>query len=186
MALDTYSTILVVGSIGVFVALCAALIGYAISPKIRAHLLGHSYERYLTAIAAIAIVSIIGSLIYQLVYGTPVCELCWWQRIFLYPIAVIVPVALWYKTREAHVTVAVLAVFGLWYALYHYYYHFQRFVLSNTLTLPCSYGGLMPACTDSPILIFGFATIPFLGIMVFGSMLILAGFAYLVVNRHNK
>lgn len=135
------------------------------------------------AIAVIAIVSVVGSLIYQLVYETPVCELCWWQRIFLYPVAIIAPVALWYKTRETHVTVAVLSAFGLWYALYHYYYHFQGFVLGNKLTLPCSYGGLMPACTDSPILVFGFATIPFLGIMVFGSFLMLAGLAYATLRR---
>ena len=32
--------------------------------------------------------------------------------------------------------------------------------------------------TSSPILVFGFATIPFMGIMVFGSMLILTGLAH--------
>lgn len=183
MTLETFSTVLVLGSIGLFVVLLGAWIGYAVSPKVRAHLLRHSYERYLAAIAVIGIASVVGTLIFQLAYETPVCELCWWQRIFLYPIAVIAPVALWYKTRESHVMVAILSGFGLWYALYHYYYHFQRFVLGNTLTLPCSYGGLMPACTDSPILIFGFATIPFLGIMVFGSFLMLAGFAH-VAPRH--
>lgn len=178
MTLEAFSTILVLGSITLFVVLVAAWIGYALSSRIRTHLLRHSYERYLVTIAAIGAVSILGTLIFQLTYETPVCELCWWQRIFLYPIAVVAVVALWYKTKEAHVTVAILSGFGLWYALYHYYYHFQRFVLGNTLTLPCSYGGLMPACTDSPILIFGFATIPFLGIMVFGTMLMLAGFAH--------
>ncbi len=184
MTLEAFSTLLVLGSVGLFATLAIAWIGYLVSPKIRAHLLSHSYERYLAAIAAIGIASVVGTLIFQLAYETPVCELCWWQRIFLYPIAVIAPVALWYKTREAHVTVAILSGFGLWYALYHYYYHFQRFVLGNTLTLPCSYGGLMPACTDSPILIFGFATIPFLGIMVFGSMLMLSGLAFVVLRKN--
>jgi disulfide bond formation protein DsbB len=177
MTLDAYSTVLVLGSIGLFVGLLIALVGYAVSSKLRSHILGHPYERYIAVLAVISILSIIGSLIFQLVYETPVCELCWWQRIFLYPVSVITLVALWFKTRETHVTVGILSAFGLWYALYHYYFHFQRFVLGNTLTLPCSYGGLMPACTDSPILIFGFATIPFLGIMVFGSMLIVVWFA---------
>ncbi len=185
MTLDAYSTILVLGSIALFTVLALGWIGYALSPRIRTHLLGHSYERYLGAIAVIGIVSVIGTLVFQLAYETPVCELCWWQRIFLYPIAVIAPVALWYRTREAHVMVAILSAFGLWYALYHYYYHFQRFVLGNTLTLPCSYGGLMPACTDSPILIFGFATIPFLGIMIFGSMLVLAWLAHATFRQNS-
>jgi len=183
MTLDAYSTILAVGSIALFGALVLAWLGYVFVPNVRAHLLSHSYERYLGAIAAVAIASVVGTLVFQLAYATPVCELCWWQRIFLYPIAVIAPVALWYKTRETHVTIAILSGFGLWYALYHYYYHFQRFVLGNTLTLPCSYGGLMPACTDSPILIFGFATIPFLGIMVFGSVLMLSALAFVVLRK---
>lgn len=183
MTLDVYSTILAIGSIGIFAGLLIALIGYLVSSKVRSHILGHSYERYIAALALISVLSIVGSLIFQLVYQTPVCELCWWQRIFLYPVSVITLVALWYKARETHVTVAILSAFGLWYALYHYYYHFQRFVLGNTLTLPCSYGGLMPACTDSPILIFGFVTIPFLGIMVFGSMLLLAWLAHTTLHQ---
>lgn len=183
MSLDIFSTILVSGSIAMFVVLLGACVAYFSSRTARRKLESIPYERYIVALAAISLVSIAGSLTYQLVYLTPVCELCWWQRIFLYPVSVITLVALWYKTRETHVTVAILSAFGLWYALYHYYYHFQGFVLGNTLTLPCSYGGLMPACTDSPILVFGFATIPFMGIMVFGSMLMLAWFGHITSKR---
>ncbi len=183
MTLELYSTILVAGSIAMFAALIGACVMYAFFRTVREKLRQVRYERYIAALAAVSILSIAGSLIYQLVYMTPVCELCWWQRIFLYPISVITLVALWYKTRETHVMVAILSAFGLFYALYHYYYHFQGFVLGNTLTLPCSYGGLMPACTDSPILIFGFATIPFMGIMVFGSLLVLCGLAYATLRK---
>lgn len=183
MTLDAYSTLLVSGSIAIFVALAGTCAMYLVSRTMRARIQQIPYERYIAALAVLSIVSIVGSLIFQLVYETPVCELCWWQRIFLYPVSVITLVALWFRTRETHVTVAILSAFGLWYALYHYYYHFQGFVLGNKLTLPCSYGGLMPACTDSPILVFGFATIPFMGIMVFGSILMLSGLAYAALRR---
>lgn len=183
MTLDTYSTLLVSASIALFVVLVAVGISYWLSVGIRARIQRVPYFWFIAALAAIACISIAGSLVYQLVYDTPVCELCWWQRIFLYPTSVITLVALWYKTRETHITVAILSAFGLWYAIYHYYYHFQGFVLGNKLSLPCSYGGLMPACTDSPILVYGFATIPFMGIMVFGSMLMFAGFAHLTLKR---
>lgn len=183
MTLDVYSTLLVSGSIAMFGALVGACVMYLVSRTMRARIQKIPYERYIAALAVLSIVSVAGSLIYQLVYMTPVCELCWWQRIFLYPISVITLVALWFRTRETHVTVGILSAFGLWYALYHYYYHFQGFVLGNKLTLPCSYGGLMPACTDSPILVFGFATIPFMGIMVFGSMLMISGLAYFTSRR---
>lgn len=186
MTLELYSTILVSGSIAMFVALVGVCVMYGLSRTVRERLRQVRYERYIVALAAVSVASIIGSLVYQLGYMTPVCELCWWQRIFLYPVSVITLVALWYKTRETHVTVAILSAFGLFYALYHYYYHFQRFVLGNTLTLPCSYGGLMPACTDSPILVFGFATIPFMGIMVFGSMLMISGLAYRALKHQQN
>ncbi len=183
MTLDAYSTLLVSGSIAIFVAFAGTCAMYLVSRTMRARVQQIPYERYIAALAVLSIVSIVGSLIFQLVYETPVCELCWWQRIFLYPVSVITLVALWFRTRETHVTVAILSAFGLWYALYHYYYHFQGFVLGNKLTLPCSYGGLMPACTDSPILVFGFATIPFMGIMVFGSMLMLSVLAYTALRK---
>lgn len=178
MPLEAFSTVLVIGSIAVFSAIVALAAAYAALPRVRALVMGLPYRGYMATIAAIVIAASMATIVFQLIYDTPVCELCWWQRIFLYPIAIIAPVAFWYRSRGAHIMIALLSALGMWYALYHYYYHFQRFVLGNVLGLPCSYGGLMPACTDSPILIFGFATIPFLSIMVFGTMLVLCVFAH--------
>jgi disulfide bond formation protein DsbB len=185
MTLELYSTILTIGSMGIFLSLFGLLVaslttkfGKTLPSRIR-------YEQYIALIAAISVASIIFSLTYQLVYETPVCELCWWQRIFLYPVSVISLVALWFRTRETHITTAILAGFGLYIACYHYYYHFQGYVLGKTLSIPCSFGGLLPACTNSPILVFGFVTIPFMGIMVFGSFLILAWFAFKVTDDKN-
>lgn len=186
MTLEYYSIILTLGLFALFGALAISAILYLCVPSVRKHIQTHSYAHFLTAIGLMSVASIIGALIYQLAYLTPVCELCWWQRIFLFPISIIAAVALWHKTREAHVTIAILAALGLFYAVYHYYYHFQGLVLGNVLMLPCSSGGLLPACTDSPILIFGFVTIPFMGILVFSSMLILAAFAHRAVIRERK
>lgn len=183
MTLDQYSVLLTVGIFALTALIALSSVLYVIAPGVRRHIQGHSYANFLGAIAVISVLSIIGALIYQLVYLTPVCELCWWQRIFLFPVSVIASVALWYRAKEAHITIAILSVIGLFYASYHYYYHFQGFVLGNTLSLPCSFGGLLPACTDSPILVFGFVTIPFMGILVFASMLILTFFAHKVAKR---
>ena len=116
MTLDQYSTLLVSGSIAMFILAVGAGFGALVSSPVRARLMAIDYKWYLAALAAVSIVSIFGSLTYQLVYETPVCELCWWQRIFLYPVSVITLVALWYKTRESHVTGGILSLFGLWYA----------------------------------------------------------------------
>lgn len=173
MSIGLYSTILTVGSIGIFLSLGALVL----FPGLRKQFDTISYFQWISYLLLLALAAILASLTYQLVYRTPVCELCWWQRIFLYPIPIIALVGFWKRTIETHITAAILASHGLFYALYHYYYHFQGFVLGNKLSLPCSYGGLMPACTDSPVLVFGFVTIPFMGIMVFGSVLMIAWLA---------
>lgn len=183
MSLELYSTILTIGSIGIFVGLLGLLVSSLTTQKGLTFTRSIRYEQYIALIAAVSVASIIFSLVYQLVYETPVCELCWWQRIFLYPVSVISLVALWFRTKETHITTAILAGFGFYIACYHYYYHFQGYVLGKTLSIPCSFGGLLPACTNSPILVFGFATIPFMGIMVFGSFLILAWFAFKVADN---
>ncbi len=183
MTLETFSIVLALGSMALFGVLLIVGVGYLTSSGIRSLVRLILYEQFLLGLFFISVSSIAFSLTYQLVYMSPVCELCWWQRIFLYPVSVITFVALWFKTRETHVTVGILAAGGFWYACYHYYYHFQGFVLGKTLSLPCSYGGLMPACTDSPVLVFGFITIPFMGIMVFGSMLIVAVLAHRASKR---
>ena len=186
MSLEQYSLFLTLGLFAISGIIVASTILYTFVPVIRKHIDRHSYFSFLTAITVLGAASIVGALIYQLAYLTPVCELCWWQRIFLFPISIIGLVALWKRAKEAHITIAVLSSFGLFYALYHYYYHFQGLVLGNTLALPCSSGGLLPACTDSPILVFGFVTIPFMGILIFTSILILAYFAQKARTREDK
>ncbi len=178
MSLDFYSLLLSIGALAIFATSVALVVALICSPRYRAKIMQIEYERWLIAIGSMALLATVTSLVYQFVYKTPVCELCWWQRIFLYPIEVITFVAVWKKTKEAHITVAILAAIGLFFASYHYYYHFQGFVLGNKLTLPCSYGGLLPACTDSPILVFGFITIPFMGVLIFSSVLLLAWIAH--------
>ncbi len=177
MSLDLYSLFLSIGALVIASSVIVIVVAFLFSDRHRDKIMQIDYERWLIVIGSIAILATLTSLIYQFIYKTPVCELCWWQRIFLYPIEVITLVAIWKKTKEAHITVAILATIGLFFASYHYYYHFQGFVLGNKLTLPCSYGGLLPACTDSPILVFGFITIPFMGILIFVAVLLLAWIA---------
>jgi hypothetical protein len=73
----------------------------------------------------------------------------------------------------------VSSAIGLFFAGYHYYYHFQAFVLGRTVSLPCDLGGLLPACTESPILIFKFITIPFMAVVAFLAIFVLSAVAHL-------
>ena len=102
MSLEHYSILVAVSLFALtgLMLVCVAL--YAFLPAFRRHVHNHSYLALYGAMAAIVLVAIGGALVYQLAYLTPVCELCWWQRIFLFPIAVIALVAAWYRIREAH------------------------------------------------------------------------------------
>lgn len=186
MTLESYSVLVSLGLFGLSTIVVASLVLYAFIPAFRTHVHAHSYTALYGFVAAVVLAAIAGALVYQLAYLTPVCELCWWQRIFLFPIAVIALVAAWYRTKEAHVMIAVLALLGFFYAAYHYYYHFQGLVLGNVLALPCSSGGLLPACTDSPILTFGFVTIPFMGMLVFGIILAVVFFVHQKIESERK
>jgi len=186
MTLDQFSTLLTICSTLLFLGLLGTIVASVVSKRAKEKLESLEYRKYVIGLTVIASAAVAGSLTFQLVYQTPVCELCWWQRIFMYPMVVITLVSLWKKAKEAHLMTGILSLFGLWYASYHYYYHFKGFVLGQKLTLPCSYGGLMPGCTDSPILIFGFATIPFMSLMAFGSVFMLSFLAYRALRHQQK
>lgn len=183
MTLEHYSAFLSLGLFLLAGALALGTILYAFVPAVRRAIDQRPYRDFLIALSFVGAAGVIGALVYQLAYATPVCELCWWQRIFLFPIPIIALVALWYRAHAAHVTIAILSALGLFYALYHYYYHFQGLVLGNAVSLPCSTGGLLPACTESPILTFGFVTIPLMAALAFLSFLMLSYFAHRAARR---
>lgn len=130
---------------------------------------------YLLIIAVISGGSVVGAIIYEYIYKTAPCEMCWWGRVALFPIFPITLLALRYKITNVNKIIMLLAGIGLLIGVYHYYYHFNIYVLDNALSMPCDSASLLPACSDNNgILIFGFITMPFMGILNFLSMIILA------------
>ncbi|MBX9700150.1 MAG: disulfide bond formation protein B [Acetobacteraceae bacterium] len=140
MTVDLYSfllsiSVLFVGSITVF-----SVLGYILSANIRNKIQNIPYFHFVKLIGFFAIFSTTAVLVYQLYFEVEVCELCWWQRIFMFPIDIIVLVSLYYKTRTNHVIISILSAFGTFFAGYHYYYHFRGWVLGEAVSLPCSVG----------------------------------------------
>jgi disulfide bond formation protein DsbB len=69
--------------------------------------------------AVVAIVSMLGSLYYSEVANFPPCRLCWFQRIGMYPLAVILPLAAWRRDRAVRWYALPLAVGGGLVSVYH-------------------------------------------------------------------
>lgn len=176
MTLQTFSTILAIGAIIIFTFSLLITFENKFSFIKNNKIIPLNKDAlYLLIIAVISGGSVVGAIIYEYVYMTAPCEMCWWGRVALFPIFPITLLALRYKITNVNKIIMLLAGIGLLIGVYHYYYHFNIYVLDNALTMPCDSASLLPACSDNNgILIFGFITMPFMGILNFLSMIILA------------
>jgi len=109
----------------------------------------------------VALMSMGGSLFFSEVLKYPPCVLCWYQRIAMYPLVLIIPIAIIRKTRDARWYILPLGVIGLVIALYHNLLYYK--ILSES-TAPCVQG---VSCTFKFIEWFGFITIPLLSLVAF-------------------
>ena len=115
----------------------ASMTLYFFSKKSRNLLESIPYFTYLKIIGIIAMSATTFAMIYQLYFELDVCILCWWQRIFIFPIDIIILVSLWKKIRGNHIITGILSFIGLFFAGYHYYYHFMGHVMGYTVSMPC-------------------------------------------------
>jgi disulfide bond formation protein DsbB len=101
--------------------LLAAIVVRAARPRARwpMELLAAVQPVALVVAAAVAIVATLGSLYYSEVANFPPCRLCWFQRIGMYPLAVILPIAAWRRDRSVRWYALPLAVGGGLVSVYH-------------------------------------------------------------------
>ncbi|MFN3400830.1 MAG: disulfide bond formation protein B, partial [Ferrovibrio sp.] len=112
----------------------------------------------------IAAAATLGALFFGEVMGIPPCLLCWYQRICMFPLALILPIALACRDLRVIRYALPLAVIGLGIALFH-----QALVagwVPKSLE-PCARG--VP-CSKTLIEWFGFLTIPWLSIAAFAAI----------------
>lgn len=67
----------------------------------------------------VALISMLISLVFSDILKFPPCTLCWYQRIFMYPLVFIIPVGILSKDQKVHVYSLVLSSVGLVIASYH-------------------------------------------------------------------
>jgi disulfide bond formation protein DsbB len=123
---------------------------------------------YLFAYAAwvIALVATLASLFLGEVMKLPPCTLCWYQRICLYPLTVIIAVGIALRDRQVVVYALPLVVVGLGFAVYHNLIYYR--VIPEALS-PCT-GGV--PCSSRQLELLGFITIPLMSLGAFLSILV--------------
>ncbi|SOC16702.1 disulfide bond formation protein DsbB [Ureibacillus xyleni] len=118
-------------------------------------------ENSLLFIWLISLVATLGSLYFSEVRGYEPCELCWYQRILMYPIFLMTTVAYIQKNARIAVTTAVFSCIGGSISLYHYGIQKLDFLRDNAPVC-----GRVP-CSGQYINYLGFITIPFLALVAF-------------------
>ena len=110
----------------------------------------------------IAACATLGSLFMSEVMGFEPCVLCWFQRIFIYPLTIILLIALFPLDTNVVRYALPLAIIGWAFAVYHYLLY-SGFIPESLQ--PCSETG--PSCSDVNLELFGFITIPMMSILAY-------------------
>jgi disulfide bond formation protein DsbB len=119
-------------------------------------------SKYLIYIAwAQAWIATIGSLFFSEIMQFPPCKLCWYQRICMYPLVILITIGIVKKNKDIYQYVLPFSVIGLVIAIYHNLLYYNIIPESS---ISCIKG---VSCTTKYISWFGFITIPFLSFVAF-------------------
>ncbi len=121
---------------------------------------------YYAAAWVVAITATLGSLFYSEVMNFVPCSLCWYQRIFMYPLTIILGIAVYYNEVNIKKYILAVSIIGWLIALYHVL--LQKIPAMKALE-PCKQG--IP-CTVDYVNYFGFITIPMLSLTAFTLIII--------------
>lgn len=108
-----------------------------------------------------ALAATFGSLYYSEIRHFTPCLLCWYQRIFMYPLVLIIAVGILRKDTKMYLYVLPMSILGMIIALYHNLLQYQ--ILPETIA-PCSLGA---SCTTRYTGYFGFITISLMSLTAF-------------------
>lgn len=117
----------------------------------------------------VSLIALLGSLTYSNVIGFPPCDLCWMQRIFLYPQVFMLALALYKKEYSILSYTKLLSSVGLVFSVWHNFVYY-----GGTSPFPCS---ATASCTAHYVeVIHGIVTIPSMALVSFVLLLVLSFF----------
>ncbi|WP_040203775.1 disulfide oxidoreductase [Neobacillus jeddahensis] len=123
-----------------------------------------------------AIIATLGSLYFSEVMHFIPCTLCWYQRIFMYPLAIMLGIAVYRNDKEIYRYVLPLSIIGMFISGYHTLLqkisYLQQFEMC-TSGVPCS---------KDYINWLGFITIPLLAFIAFTIITV----CMIMIVRSNK
>jgi disulfide bond formation protein DsbB len=117
----------------------------------------------------VSLAGLVGSLYYSEFLGIPPCDLCWFQRVFLYPQAFMFAYA-WYKKDSSVLVYSItLSVIG---GLISVYQHIMQ--LGYSVYKPCSTAPFAVDCSTPTFIEYGFVTFPLMATALFAILILSA------------
>lgn len=160
------------GAIVMQVASLVVLVMLFLGPK-ENKILGFIHKHFILIGFLLSLGTTLASLFYSEVIKFPPCSLCWWARIFMYPLVILFGVALWLKDRKVWQYVLPMLGIGLIVSIYHnlgYYF-------GESSALPCDASGV--SCYQHLVSEFGgYISIPMLSLTSVVSVLVVILVAY--------
>ncbi|MEK7565037.1 MAG: disulfide bond formation protein B [Patescibacteria group bacterium] len=117
-------------------------------------------EHVLKLSLVVVLSGIFGSLFYSEIAGYTPCALCWWQRVFLYPQAIILGIALFKKDFSVTSYIKALSLIGLVISGY-------QSLLQMGLVPSLICGANSVSCAQRYFINFGYITLPLMGFTAF-------------------
>lgn len=114
-----------------------------------------------------AVASTLGALFFSEVMGLEPCVLCWYQRIAMFPLVVVLGLGVYRQDINSAVYALPLAAAG-WLAAGYHWLVYSGFVPKDLQ--PCGTG---PSCAEVDLRLAGFLTIPLMSLLAFSLIIIL-------------
>ena len=148
---------------GFVVGIFALIVGYFLSVK-KTHPTITFLTKYILPLGFFtALGGTFLTLLYSEVFHYAPCDLCWYQRIFLYPQIFLFGYAWYKKDRNILPYTLILSVVGFGIAVYHH-----ALQMGYDMYKPCSTAPFAVDCAKPSFIEFGFVTFPFMAVVLFG------------------
>lgn len=115
----------------------------------------------------VALIASLGALFIGEIMGQTPCLLCWHQRIFMFPLAIILLIACLTSDETVWRYALPLALAGMGFALYH------SLLYAGIIPQPIVQCGAGPSCSSAGMRLFGWLPIPFLSLAAFSAITVL-------------
>ncbi|OGG59514.1 hypothetical protein A3C89_00970 [Candidatus Kaiserbacteria bacterium RIFCSPHIGHO2_02_FULL_50_50] len=166
MLIETLNLMIASGALVMLVALAVLSLDLFFTQG--KHLANNLAPYALYGILALTLSGTAMSLFYSEVLGFIPCALCWLQRVFLYPQALMAAGSAWWKDSAMLPRYGILlSIAGLLVSLYQYVYQ-----MLPQGSLPCPASGTID-CLDKVINEFGFMTFPLVSAITFVFLIVL-------------